>query len=114
MSAADKQTPSTSTSADDDAYTADLFEQDRETIWAWSRAHGDISRQEFDARFSEELSEMRKAEPEVSPCANEGECTYQPFCRLNGRCMKMTAVGPVKHSRNLQPKKRTTRNVKSN
>lgn len=43
-------------------FTADAFEQEREALWDWCRALGGMTRQEFDARFDEELAEMRAEE----------------------------------------------------
>lgn len=39
---------------------------------------------------------------ETTACSDESECTYEPFCRLNSRCMRLTAVGPVKVSKSLR------------
>ena len=46
----------------DDRLTAEAFEQEREACWDWVSALGGMTRAEFDARYDEELAEMRAEE----------------------------------------------------
>ena len=46
----------------DDRFTADAFAAQREAAWDWVKALGGMPRAEFDARYDEQLAEMRAEE----------------------------------------------------